>query len=78
MLSRSSSFSNLIIMVVMKNRKTNFFDRLFRRGTKKIRYANCLTHRTWLGRQVQEELLKQEYLRTVTGEDPNWYNKYMD
>ncbi len=62
----------------MKNRKTNFFDRLFRRGTRKIRYANCLSHRTWLSRQVQEEVLKQDYLRNVTGEDPNWYNKYLD
>ena len=65
-------------MVQMKNRKTNFFDRLFRRGVKKIRYANCLTHRTWLSRQVQEEQLKQDYLRYVTGENPNWYSKYID
>jgi len=63
----------------MKNRKTNFFDRLFRRGVKKIRYANCLTHRTWLSRQVQEELIRLEYISTVTGhEDPNWYSKYID
>lgn len=65
-------------MVQMKNRKTNFFDRLFRRGVKKIRYTNCLTHRTWLSRQVQEEQLKQDYLRHVTGENPNWYSKYID
>ena len=27
---------------------------------RKLKYVDCLHHRTWLQRQVEEELLKQE------------------
>ena len=43
------------------------------------KYTQCLTHRTWLSRQVQEELLKQEAAETVrrVGQDRLWYDKYL-
>ncbi len=45
-------------------------------------YANCLQHRTWLQRQVDNELLKRQlrsmpsYSGTVKREE-NWYAKYL-
>lgn len=46
------------------------------------KYAYCLSHRTWLSRQVQEVVLEQERrdnLRAI-GTDfvkkGNWYDKY--
>ena len=42
------------------------------------KYTQCLTHRTWLSRQVQEELLKKEAEENVKGyKEQQWFSKYL-
>ena len=42
------------------------------------KYAQCLHHRTWLSRQVQEEIIKRDYKTAVTGTESNvWYSRYL-
>lgn len=49
---------------------------LFRKKSPK--YAQCLTHRTWLSRQVQEELLKKEAAENLKGyKEEQWFSKYL-
>ena len=42
------------------------------------KYIQCLHHRTWLSRQVQEELIKRENNRNLFSirKEDNWYSKY--
>tara|TARA_R110000851_G_C12755482_1_gene532530 strand:- start:272 stop:457 length:186 start_codon:yes stop_codon:yes gene_type:complete len=46
-----------------------------------LKYVNCLHHRTWLQRQVEEELLKREVKNNFRdwGKDKQevWYSKYL-
>ena len=44
-----------------------------------LKYAQCLHHRTWLSRQVQEEILKRDYKGTAKsiGKDEQWYTRYL-
>ena len=50
---------------------------LFRKTSPK--YTQCLHHRTWLSRQVQEELLKKEAEAnlSIIRKEENWYSKYL-
>jgi hypothetical protein len=43
------------------------------------KYTQCLTHRTWLSRQVQEEVIKQEAEANLSAirKEENWYSKYL-
>ncbi len=42
------------------------------------KYTQCLTHRTWLSRQVQEEVLKQEAKTNLKGyKEQQWFSKYL-
>lgn len=43
------------------------------------KYAQCLHHRTWLSRQVQEEVLKRDLKGTAKsiGKDEQWYTRYL-
>lgn len=48
---------------------------------EKPQYLNCLTHRTWLSRQVQEVVLEQERRDNLRAQQQeiskrNWYDKY--
>ena len=45
-----------------------------KRGPK---YTKCLTHRTWLDRQVQEELLKKEAEANFKAKESEWFSKYL-
>ena len=56
---------------------TNLF-----RKKQEPKYSNCLQHRTWLQRQVDNEIFKHQskllpdYSDTVKSEE-NWYVKYL-
>ena len=42
------------------------------------KYTQCLTHRTWLSRQVQEEVLKKEAETNLKGyREQQWFSKYL-
>ncbi len=41
------------------------------------KYAQCLHHRTWLSRQVQEEILKRSQYIKRPGKDEQWYTRYL-
>ena len=41
------------------------------------KYAQCLHHRTWLSRQVQEEILKRISYIKKPGTDEQWYTRYL-
>lgn len=41
------------------------------------KYTKCLTHRTWIDRQVQEEMLKRESEATLKSKENEWFSKYL-
>lgn len=53
------------------------------RKTPELKYANCLTHRPWLARQVDEVMRKRKtslYTKaeaTTVKKDDNWYTRYL-
>lgn len=54
------------------------FLNMFRfRKKKGPKYTECLTHRTWLSRQVQEEMLKRESEVTLKSKENEWFSKYL-
>jgi hypothetical protein len=54
---------------------------LFKGKRRELKYVDCLHHRTWLQRQVEEELLKQEVKNNLKdwgkGKEEEWYSKYL-
>lgn len=48
---------------------------------RELKYANCLQHRTWLQRQVDNELLKRQAKENVSfqdkGKEAEWYERYL-
>lgn len=58
------------------------FLHMFRlRKNGRPKYTQCLTHRPWLSRQVQEELLKKEVAENLKacakGKKEEWFSKYL-
>lgn len=45
------------------------------------KYANCLQHRTWLQRQVDNEMLKRQAKDNVSSlgkdKEAEWYERYL-
>ena len=51
---------------------------MFRLRKKRVpKYTECLTHRTWLDRQVQDEMLKREAEATLKAKENEWFSKYL-
>ncbi len=54
---------------------------LFKSNKRELKYVDCLHHRTWLQRQVEEELLKREAKNNIQdwgkGKEEEWYTKYL-
>jgi hypothetical protein len=48
---------------------------------QELKYVDCLYHRTWLQRQVEEELLKREAKNNIhdwgKDKEEEWYSKYL-
>lgn len=58
-----------------------FIKNLFKGRRRELKYVDCLHHRSWLQRQVEEELLKQEVKDNIQdwgkGKEEEWYTKYL-
>jgi len=58
---------------------------MFRRNKSEPKFAKCLQHRTWLDRQVKEEMINRAAQTRVSStkaqptiaKDDNWYTKYI-
>ncbi len=50
---------------------------MFKRKKNAPKYTQCLTHRTWLSRQVEEEILKEKARVDVVAKEDNWYARYL-
>ncbi len=58
---------------------------MFRRNKPEPKFAKCLQHRTWLSRQVKEEMSNREAQTRVSSttsqqtinKDDNWYTRYL-
>ncbi len=50
---------------------------MFKRKKNVPKYTQCLTHRTWLSRQVEEEILKERARVDVVAKEDNWYTRYL-
>ncbi len=55
-----------------------FITNLFKGSKRELKYVDCLHHRTWLQRQVEEELLKREAKNNIQDyKEEEWYSKYL-
>tara|TARA_R110002167_G_scaffold283894_1_gene489077 strand:+ start:981 stop:1166 length:186 start_codon:yes stop_codon:yes gene_type:complete len=54
---------------------------LFKGKRRELKYVDCLHHRTWLQRQVEEELFKLEVKNSIRNwgkdKEEEWYSKYL-